>query len=43
MGEVEELLRAEFSPAVARRLLEEHPLQLLKDEELKCDEPEWFR
>lgn len=43
MGEVREVLREEFSPETAERLLEGHPLALLRDEELDCDEPEWFR
>ena len=42
MEDVERLLRSEYSPALAHRLLEENPRRVLMDQEIKTQEPDWF-
>ena len=42
MKEVEKLLKTEFSEQTAQRLLETNPLQLLRNEEIRWQEPDWF-
>lgn len=42
MRDVERLICEEYSPALAKRLLEEHPRQVLLDGEIEQAEPEWF-
>ena len=43
MGDVEAVLREEFSERMAIRLLYSNPLRLLKNSEIHGMEPEWFR
>lgn len=42
LGEAETLLREEFSPETATALLRSNPLRLLKNEEIRFEEPDWF-
>lgn len=42
MQDVRKLLREEFSPETARRLLEDHPRLLLEDKPIQMREPDWF-
>lgn len=42
MAEVQELLCEEFSPHLARLLLESRPGQVLANEEIQLEEPDWF-
>lgn len=43
MADVEELISEEFSPDMAKRLLETNPLRILKNEKIHRVEPYWFR
>lgn len=43
MGEVAQLLQENFGPAASRKLLQEHPMRVLNDEEIRPTEPDWFR
>lgn len=42
MGEARELLSEEFSPEAANALLRTNPMRLLKNEEIRFREPDWF-
>lgn len=42
LKEAESLLTEEFSAGTAKRLLTQNPLKLLKNEEIRLREPDWF-
>ena len=42
MRDVQELLRREYSPRVARLLTKEHAEKVLGNETIEMDEPDWF-
>lgn len=42
MRDVQQLLRDEFSPAYAAALLKGNPEKLLRDEQIRIPEPDWF-
>lgn len=43
MSDVQQLLREEFSPATAEKLLKTNPFKILKNEKIHWEEPHWFR
>lgn len=43
MGEAAQLLQENFGPTAPRKLLWEHPMKVLNDEEIRQTEPDWFR
>ena len=43
MKDVQRLLREEFSPSTAKKLLETNPAKILKNEKIRWEEPHWFR
>lgn len=43
MKDVQRLLKEEFSPATAKKLLETNPAKIINNETIRWEEPHWFR